>query len=204
MGKNYGPGEFEITLRNLDADVLAKINQQTNTMQNGTEAERQQAMLAMIPELPKLFSKGAELEISKCTMKIPEGAIDGHLLLTLPKGDNANPFELMQKIQGNASLKMPSALVKQLMEQSVLQQMATQPNMQQVLLQQLQTDSGDATKPALTNEQLATMQADKQIASMQQSGLITVNGSDFAIEVTLEQGKFNVNGKPFDPSMLKF
>lgn len=202
--KTYGPGELEISLRNLDAEILAKINQQATTMQNGTEAERQQAMMAMLPELPKLFSKGAEFEISKLNFKIPEGSIDGNLLVTLPKGDNANPFELVQKVQGHAKLKVPVALVKQLMQQSVAQQMAKQPDLQQALIQQLQSTNPTLNQAQITNEQLAAMQADKQISTMEQNGLIVLSGSDYVIEVNLEQGKFLVNGKPFDPTMLKF
>lgn len=202
--KIYGPGELEMSLKNLDADVLAKINQQANAMQNGTEAERQQAMMAMLPELPKLFSKGAEFEISKCNFKIPEGSIDGNLLVSLPKGDNENPFELMQKVQGHAKLKMPAALIKQLIQQSVMQQMAKQPDLQQTLVQQLQAANPSANQAQVTTEQLATMQADKQISTMEQNGLIVQSGSDYVIEVNLEQGKFSINGKPFDPAMVKF
>lgn len=199
--KNYGPGELEVSLKNIDAEVLARINQQTNAMQTGTEIERQQAMMAMLPELPKLFSKGAEFEISKCNFKIPEGSIDGNLLLSLPKGDNANPFELMQKIQGHAKFKAPAALLKQLMQQSVLQQMAKQPDMQQALVQQLQQNNPSAP---VTNEQLAAMQADKQISTMVQNGLIVESDSDYVVEANLQQGKLSINGKPFDASMLKF
>lgn len=202
-GKTYGSGELEITLRNLDADVLAQINQQATAMQNGTEAERQQAMMAMLPELPKLFSKGAEFEISKCSLKIPEGSIEGNLLVSLPKGDSANPFELIQKVQGNAKLKMPAALVKQLVQQTVIQQLTKQPDMQQALVEQLQI-STDASQPPPSPEQIAAMQADKQISTLEKNGVITLNGTDYVIEMSLAQGKFTVNGKPFDSSMLKF
>ncbi len=206
-GQTYGPGELQIALRNLDADVLADINKQATAMQNGTDAERQKAMMALLPELPKLFSKGAEFEISKLSFKIPEGLIEGNLLVSLPKGDNANPFELIQKIQGNAKLKMPKVIVKQLVQQSLLQQMAKQPEMQQALIQQMQNaqqgNPAQASQPAPSQEQLASMQADKQISAMEQNGLIVAQDTDFVTEVKLEQGKFTVNGKPFDPSMLK-
>jgi uncharacterized protein YdgA (DUF945 family) len=202
--KTYGPGALEVSLRNLDADILANINQQANAMQSGSEEERQKAMLAILPELPKLLNKGAELEISKLSMKIPEGDIDGSLLVSLPKGDNANPFELIQKIQGHAKLKVPSALVKQLMQQTVQQQMASQPEMQQALIQQLQDSNSAANQQTLTTEQIATMQADKQIAVLEQNGLVVLSGTDYVVELNLEQGKLIVNGKPFDPSMLRF
>lgn len=201
--KNYGPGDLEIALRNLDAEVLAKINQQANAMQQGTDAQRQQAIIELLPELPKLFSKGAEFEISKLNLVIPQGTIDGNLFLSLPKGDNANPFELMQKIHGNAKLKVPSAAVKELMLRSVKQQMEKQPEMKQ----QLQAAQVTATQPnqeASSVDQLASAQVDKQLGLLQQNGLITVQGTDYLVEVTLDQGKFIVNGKPFDPSMLKF
>ncbi|WP_298626417.1 YdgA family protein [uncultured Legionella sp.] len=204
-GQTYGPAEVEIALRNLDADVLARINQQATAMQNGTDAERQQAMMALLPELPKLFSKGAEFEISKLNVKLPQGVVDGSLLIALPKSETTNPFEMIQKIQGNAKLRVPTAVVKQLMQQSVMQQMAKQPEMQQALMQQLQSnDPAKANQPAPTPDQLAAMQTDKQIATLEQSGLITTDGSDYVIEIALEQGKFSVNGKPFDPSTLKF
>lgn len=202
--KTYGPGELEMSLKNLDAEVLARINLQTNTMQNGTEAERQQAMMAILPELPKLFSKGAEFEISKLNFKIPEGSINGNLLVSLPKGDNANPFELIQKIQGNAKLRVPVALAKQVMQQSVLQQMSKEPELQQALVQQLQAANPSANQAQLSNDQLAALQTDKQISTMEKNGLIVLSGSDYVIEVTLEQGKFTINEKPFDPAMLTF
>jgi len=203
-GLSYGPGELEITLRNLDADVIADINNQASAMQNGSEADRQKAMMSMLPELPKLFSKGAEFEISKLNLKIPEGVIDGHMLVSLPKGENSNPFELIQKIQGNAKLTMPKAVVKQLMEQSLMQQMSKQPELQQALIQQLNSQqTPQANQPAPTPEQLVAMQSDKQIAMLEQNGIISAQGTDYVIEVSLEQGKFMINGKPFDPSMLK-
>lgn len=204
-GQDYGPGDFELALRNLDANVLAKINQEAAAMQNGTEAQRQQAMISLLPELPKLFNKGAELEISKLSLKIPQGQIEGNLFVSLPKDENANPFELMQKIHGTAKLKVPTEAVKQIMHQSVMQQLATKPDMQQSLTQQLQAvTTTQPNQPTLTPEQLASAQVDKQLSMLQQNGLITVQGTDYSIEVTLDQGKFVINGKPFDSSMLKF
>ena len=202
--KTYGPGALEISLRNLDADVLAQINQQANKIQNGTEEERQLAMIAIFPELPKLFSQGVELEISKLTFKIPEGSIDGNLLVSLPKGDNSNPAELIQKIQGHAKLKAPTALVKQLMQQAVAQQMARNPEMQQILIQQLQGNNTDPSQAPLTTDQITAMQTDKQIAAMEQNGLVVLSGSDYVIEMNFDQGKLMVNGKQFDSSMLNF
>jgi uncharacterized protein YdgA (DUF945 family) len=203
--KIYGPGEVEMSLRNLDADVLAQINQQASTMQNGSEAERQQAVMSMLPELPKLFSKGAEFEISKCNFKIPEGSVDGSLLVSFPKGDTSNPFELLQKIQGHSKIKAPKSLVKQLITQSIVQQMAKQPDLQQALIKQMQsTNNTSSPKIQVSDEKLAAIQADNQINAMIQKSLIVSSGSDYEVELSLTKGNLTVNGKPFDSSMLQF
>lgn len=235
-GQNYGPGELDIALRNLDADVLAKINQQTSAMQNGDETQRQQAMLALLPELPKIFDKGAEFEISKLSLKIPQGLMEGKLHIALPKGENANPFELIQKLQGSAKFQIPSETLKQIMQQTAKQQLIKQPDLQQSLMQQVQKGevtgqpsqkespaanpttnqrnqpasvqnqgSSPANQPAApTIEQLAAIQAEKEISSLQQTGFLIAQGSDYIIEVSLNEGKITVNGKPFDFSMIKF
>lgn len=203
-GQKYGPGDIEISLRNLDADVLAKINEQATAMQNGSDADRQRAMLAMLPQLPKLLSKGAEFEISQFRLQLPEGLINGTMLVSLPKGDGGNPFELLQKIHGTAQLTVPKEVVKQLMHQSALQQLTKQPDLQQALLKQLQSSQPKANQVAITPEQLASMQTDKQIAALEQSGLVVVKGSDYVVDMNLEQGKFTVNSKPFDPASMKF
>lgn len=91
-----------------------------------------------------------------------------------------------------------------------MQQLAKEPDLQQTLVQQLQASqnanqtTGKTNQPAPTAEQLADMQTQKQLNALQQSGLIIVQGTDYVIEVSLEQGKFIINGKPYDPSMMKF
>ncbi|MBN9231099.1 MAG: hypothetical protein BGO90_08770 [Legionella sp. 40-6] len=199
--RSYGPGELKLAIRNLDADILARINKQTAGMQNATDLQRQQALIAVLPEIPKVFAKGAELEISKFDLKLPQGVMEGNLFIQLPVEDSANPLMMMQKIHGKGHLKVPAAAVREVFQKSVMQQMAKQPEYQQALTQEL-TPPG--ATPAPGAEQLAAMQADKQLNLLQQNGLVVAQGSDFVLDMTLEQGKLMVNGKPFDASMLKF
>ena len=130
---------LEISLRNLDADVLAEINKQATAMQNGTDAERQKAMMSLFLSYPNYLAKVLNLRFPNLVLKYLRAWLKVTYYVSLPKGDNANPFELIQKVQGNAKLKVPKAVVKQLMQQSVMQQMAKQPDMQQALIQQLQS-----------------------------------------------------------------
>jgi uncharacterized protein YdgA (DUF945 family) len=203
-GQTYGPGDMKLSLRNLDAEMVGKLNAQVQELQNKPEAERQQALLGMIPLLPKLLSKGPALELSTLTLKLPQGMLNGNLLVTLPKSETSNPFELIQKVEGKAKLQLPMAVVKQLMQQSVRQQLANQPIKEEIIKQLQAGQAKAANLPEPTLEELAVMRTDKQLEAMVKAGLIVTKGSDYVIEVTLKQGQFTVNSKPYDPSMMQF
>lgn len=186
-GKHFGPGNFEVSLRNLDAEVLARINQQMNTAQHGTDAEKQQAMLAMLPEIPKLFGKGAEFELSELSFAMPQGTIAGNLLVTLPAGDTANPFMMLQKVEGKGKVKVPADVIK-----LVLNEM----NKQKAVAAQAAPDVDAANQ--------AVSMTDAQLKAMLESGFIVQDGNYYVLEVALVQGNLSVNGKPFTPAMIKF
>ncbi|WP_133130887.1 YdgA family protein [Legionella yabuuchiae] len=142
-GKTYGPGEIKLAIKNLDADVLAKINEQANQVQGSSDAERQQALFTILPELPKLFSKGAQLEVTTLSFVMPEGNIEGNLTLNLPQGDSSNPFQLIQQIRGEGHLKMPAEFVKQGFKEAAKRQLIKQPSLQDALANQMQMHAAD-------------------------------------------------------------
>lgn len=244
-GKTYGPAILEMSIKNLDAKVLGDINEQANKIQQGSDTERQQALFAMLPELPKLFAKGAQFEISKLSLVMPEGAVEGALLVSLPKGDAGNPFQLLQKMQGHGNLKMPATVVRGLVMASVRQKLMSQPTLQQAMVQQMKNDdptqtndpatsqandpasapasdpakeqvsgaqsdqtevSPDQSKPMTPADidQQATVQTDQKLSTMEQVGLLSLQGKEYVIEVNLVQGQLSVNGKPFNPAMMQF
>lgn len=167
--KVYGPALLEVSIKNLDAQVLAKINDQANKMQQAPGLERQQAILAILPELPLLLNKGAQFEVEKLSFILPEGIIEGNLLLTLPKGEVGNPFQLLQKLQGHGKLKIPATLVKGVLVASIQQRLQTQPTLQQAMIQQMQNDSKAPDAPADKPDTAADhAKADESTSSQQQ------------------------------------
>lgn len=238
-GKTYGPASLEMSIKNLDAQVLANINEQANKMQQGTsDSERQQALFTLLPQLPKLFSQGAQFEISKLNLVMSEGPIEGDLLVSLPKGDAGNPFQLLQKVQGHGKLKIPAPVLKDFIMISVKQKLITQPTTQEAIAQQIQSNttppvpgtavqtttpaSADAAQPAATPpqagtpvnpvkpltvaeiEQQAQVQTEQKLSTMVQNGLLTLQGNEYVIEVSLQQGQLSINGKPFNQNMMQF
>lgn len=272
--KTYGPAIFEIAIKNIDASVLAELNEQIAKIQQGSDGDRQRALLSMLPQLPKLLSKGAQFEISKLSLVVPEGVVEGSLQVSLPKEAIGNPFQLIQKVQGNAKLRLPDVVIKSFIMASVKQHLLnqsepTEPNpshqiqaspSDKIAAPLLEKSSVPASESAHTQqaensqsvlsekpmiqaannpqaptsdklpenglaksamdhavqttekkpltqeevEQQAAMQTDKKISALLQAGLLTTQGSEYVIEVTLQQGQLLVNGKPFNPAMIQF
>jgi uncharacterized protein YdgA (DUF945 family) len=110
QGKTYGPGHLSLSLQQLDAETVSNINQIAQKAKNGSESERQQAMLSIIPQLPKLLSKGATLSLTDTSMTFPEGRVDLSLKTVLPATtESSNPLTLMKDIKGEGSVSMPES-----------------------------------------------------------------------------------------------
>ncbi len=220
--KQYGPGLLELSIKNLDAKVLAQLNAQANTLKHTSGAQRQQTLFAMLPVLPKLFVQGAAFEISTLKLTVPEGDIDGHFALALPKSDNVNPFQLMQTLEGNGKLQVPSEIVKRALTESLKQKAAAETSPQGKMLPHpdkvasASEPNGAATPAVAENDgknvqvtvtddmaKQAAAEADKKLSALVEAKLLDVQGPNYVIEFQLSQGKFIVNGQPFDPSTFK-
>ena len=225
QGRTYGPAVLELSIKNIDANVLADINQQANKMQQGSDEARQQALLALLPKLPLLFSKGAQFEVSKLSIAVPEGLIEGNLLLSLAVGDTKNPFQLLQNMQGHGKLKLPAVMLKEALVATARQKL-----LGQALVQEAKKDSASApasapvAKPdgssvSTENNSAAVVVQDnpinpaqlqkeavdaasRQIDGMVTSGMLVSQGTEYVVEVTLAQGQLLINGKPFTSAML--
>ena len=189
--KTYGPAVFEMSIKNLDAQVLSEINAQVNKVQQGTGSERQQALFAILPELPKLFGKGAQFEISKLNLAGPEGAIDGTLLVSLPKGDTGNPFQLLQKVTGHGVLKIPAVMLKGLVAASVKQRLISQQTVQTDMNPQLKDNDSSKMQAqdqaALAEAQAAQAQA--QAGQAQAPASTETQGNQAQVATSQEQTK---------------
>lgn len=191
LDKAYGPAHLDLMIKNIDADAAAKLNDLAVQLQNAADADKQKISFAMLAQVPVLFSKGAQFEIARFDAKMPEGLVEGKALVSLPKDPGMNPFAIMQKIKGNAELKIPVAVLK-----TLLIQMNRSNN------QAAQAAQG---ANATTAQQQAPDQlAEEQVKSMLQSGLIVQHDTDFMVQLSFENGQLMVNAKPFNPAMMKF
>lgn len=215
-GKSFGPAVLDVSISNLDADTMVRINDQTNHMQQASEADRHTALLSMLPELPKLVSKGAKFAVNELSIATPEGLIKGNLLLSLPNATWDNPFKLIQSLVGDGKLTLSAAVVKKFLNDAAKLRLQNQVDAQPVVLAPVASEATPGAIPAPVDngavvvaaapdvEQQAMAQTDERLLKMVRSGLLLPEGSDYVIVFKLAGGQLTVNGKSFNPGMIQF
>ncbi len=205
QGETYGPGKLSLAIRNLDAEILARVNKKLQQLNNASEDEARRIFMGMLPELPALLSKGATFELSTLTFSMPQGTINGQLMVSLPAGEDIkNPFALLQKIKGDGKLSIPAEVVKAMVAERAKQALKD-PQTRQMLehMRQARADSNAAAPAAMDDQQMVTDMVHKQLDQLAQSGMIVKKGSDYYMEFKLENGSLTINGKPISPAMLR-
>jgi len=201
--KTYGPAELDMLTKNLDAEVLANLNSRANQLQQVgvNRAQAQQALLSLLPDVPKLLSKGAIFEISKLKLGLPEGLMDASLHIAFPETKTDAPLQLLPSVEGAGQLKIPAAFVKSLLVRSYKQKLLMSPAHAESLV----TEEPAETQVATVNlDQQATHQADQKLADLIQAGALQAKESDYVLELKLSAGRLLVNGHPFHSGMLNF
>jgi len=197
--ETFGPANIEMAVRNLDAEAMGKINALSQDIQSDDKAKKQRAMMSMMAEVPNLLSKGPQLEISQLEVRLPQGQVSGNLYVSVPQSEKPNIMTLMQGISGKAHLEVPKAVAQWLIADSMKEAMMKN-QLQQMMAQQ----QNDGTLQMSEVMQQAKDLADKRISAMVSSGMVSEKGDMLVVDVIYEQSKLTVNGKPFNPAMMKF
>jgi len=201
--KTYGPAEIMMSAKNLDANVLANLNASATQLQKAgvNRSQAQQALLSLLPDVPNLLSKGAVFEISKLSIKLPEGLMNGSLRVAFPKTKTGTPLRLLPKVEGDGQLNMPASFIKSLFVTSYKQTLLTAPAHAEPAV----TDEAGNTQVETVNlDQQATHQADQKLADLIRAGALQAKGSDYVLELKFSSGRLLVNGHPFQSEMLNF
>lgn len=206
-GELIGPIALDLSIDNLDASTLAGINDQMNQMQQGNESERHQALLSLLPSLPKLLSHGAKLSLDQLSITTPDGVVKANVQLSLPKTPSDNPFRLIQSIQGEGKLTVSSVVLKKYLTRMARQQLSRQalPSTATTDASIVAVDGNVSVAPTAAQlEQKANAATDERITRLVSSGVLVLEGSDYVAVLKLSQGELSVNGKPFNASMMQF
>jgi|GEM_PF-6539654 len=217
--KTYGPGKLKIVLRNLDAKTLSEIQNQLQTITNGnlTDSQRQLMVLVLLPKLPKLVEKGAQFEVKTLKFNLPEGVIDAKANVSLPDittSDTSktevlmmnNPMQLINQIQANADISLPSLWLKEtlaaLVESKIRQHQITQ----QQLVQNDEEVNSNSTPQLLSDQEMAHLakeKADNRIANWVKNGILIEKNGTYQLNIVFKNGSLTVNDKPFTGTTLQ-
>ncbi|USQ13328.1 YdgA family protein [Legionella lytica] len=190
--QNYGPGVFKLSIKNLDPNVMAKLNQQeANMVENNVDPNL--AMLAIAAELPKLLTKGPVIELAEMNLTLPEGQINGNFKIWLPENEAKDASQAMQKVRGEGHFKAPIRLVKSLIVASIKSDLTKKVQQQQPA----SVTNPIAAFPAPVNPDAeAQKQAEQLVADLTNKGFLKVDGDNYVVDFTLENQKLQINGKP--------
>lgn len=206
---DYGPGVLNVSASNLDATALGHIQHQLQMLNNSnlTEAQQQVMWLTLLPELPVLLEHGAEFEVKQFQLSTPLGLILVMAKVKLPvqKPGNRNPLLLLNQIQADASVEMPTEWLDE-MTTHFLKFKIQQDQLMQAKKLENANASADMLPKVLSEEEidvLAHQQTDKQLESLVESGILIKKNNLYRIKVTFKKGAFIVNGKPFNENAIR-
>lgn len=197
----FGPAVLNIIISNLDATILADINQKIAQTQQRSDQERQRLLLSLIPDVTHLLSKGAKLHVSKFNINMPKGHVTLNMGVSFQKSNNPNIFQLIQHIEGAGTIKITSSILQTWLQQLVRHN--------RVIHQSSTNDikEGDVKTTAITtsndalDKEIETMSSEK-IKALINNGFIYLDGSDYVIALKFNLGKLYINGHLFSPAML--
>ncbi|MCL9684487.1 YdgA family protein [Legionella maioricensis] len=204
--KTYGPSSLKWGIKNLDPAAMADINQLEWTMlENNSDTNL--LKLKLLAELPKLLSKGAELELSEMILNFPEGKVTGNFKIMLPQNES-DPGKLLQKAHGEGQFKATIAVVKQLMVTFIEDDLKKQAEKAAQTPSSSQSGTSStaiiAPPPSTTYfHDEAQKQMENTLQNLVSKGLLKVDGNDYVLIFKLENEQFSVNGQPFNPAMLQ-
>lgn len=207
--KYYKNCSFDLYVRNLDTKKLMDVNSKIKSAQNGTERQRHQAILAILPDLPELLNKGAEIELSDFNVDMQDGNIKGEFILSLAKDENKNPFYLIQKARGNGHIQITKELLIKILQN--LYATSDVSTNKEAIENKPNLDSDVSSRNSVIDDQAKTSdvknlsidRANVKITELLNSGAIVAMGDNYVIDLKIVQGRLLVNDKSFSMDMLR-
>lgn len=210
--KIYSRNILDLSFKNLDANVLDSMNRKLGELQrsNPNGSDKQKLLWTLIPDLPALLSKGAQMKINNFETNLPNGHIKVDLALNLPNENLTNPLQLVQKIEGESHIRISQTVLSQWVENN-MRKLMTAKMQKQALNQEMQASASENGKDQSTQitdpkssdaAALAATKAKEKIKEWTDAKILVLEGKDYIILLKLMNGKLFINGHVFDPSML--
>lgn len=193
---SLGPSHADINIKNLDAQTLESMNKVLSNTHAKTEEEKHKALLALIPELPVLLSKGAQINITDLEMTLAKGLLKANINLSFPNEAIYTPWQLMKKISGDGSIRLTADVFKTWLEGVVKQKL--------VAMQHQEPALGDVLLPQSNSplDNVISSKLDEKINYLRNIGILKQDGNDYVLTFKLAQGQLMINDHVVSPEMF--
>ncbi|NNJ92450.1 MAG: YdgA family protein [Gammaproteobacteria bacterium] len=189
--ERFGPAELEMEIVSISAEVMARFQESVREMQQQQLPPQQQGLAmmgVMMSALPAFLEQNPGFRINKFELLTPQGQVSATFSLAaedMKVTDVSAAPLLIQKLVGDASIRAPEPLVKQMLMAISLQQamnaLQNSENAEEVDMAALQSNI----------EQLTT----EQIETVIRQGFVERKGNMLLSKASLKAGLLSVNGK---------
>lgn len=196
VGRNsYGPGIYELELRNINKGAFEEIQKELYEDQNIQESAttKEEPWARIMKVLPRLLEGSPEIELTKLSIKTGEGEILGHALISL-KGDPelaANPLLLLAAVSAELKLSVSKPLLENLLKDYKIEEITDEIKSQ-----------NEAPPSDKKLQNLGKTRAQSEIKQMLDQNILVLKNGNYKIEASYRLGEIILNGKPLDLSSL--
>lgn len=198
-GGKYGPGGYELAIRNIDMASCMKVQDVLKKNQNTaqTEEAREKFMAELMKIVPDLIKKSPEIELTKLNLETSNGSLDGHLKISVDGSNQnnpelaANPLFLLAAIKANARVSVTKTLLETIL---------TGYKKEEILDDFKKAD--DEIPPDEEILGMAKEEAGDEIKGLKDQNIITESGDNYELKASYEMGQVTLNGQPLDMGSL--
>lgn len=192
----YGPGNVNITIRNLDAATLKRFEDELNKIYGRSLPQEQMQMMVtgkMMEYAGKLTRDNPEIEVTRLSFVAPGGELQGKAKFVIEGKEqdlSANPMLLLTAVKGSAEISMPESLAKAIVMPQIQRDLA--------LLQQEGRLSQEETSH-LTPETIDQIANEAYPRYLRDSGFgrwFVRDGAGYKFALSVSRGQVVVNGVP--------
>jgi uncharacterized protein YdgA (DUF945 family) len=190
-GDDYGPGAFELVLRNLDLKALGELQGLANTPPS-EELDAEAASKRAMEPLQQLLAQSPELEITELSFTSPDGTLQGTGQARI---DGESPalamgvLGAMSALSAEADLLFPPRLLHKLLDQILADQLAEPTSTFSVEAARAHGSGGAALRSEWLDRLLS-------------AGYVQLTPDGYRVRLEFAGGGLRLNGLPVDPALL--
>jgi uncharacterized protein YdgA (DUF945 family) len=190
--QRYAPGRLEMALRNIDGEAWQGLRQAMAELEAKALAEQELARARVIlftQQMPEVLGSSPEIAVEQLQLVGPAGTLEASARIGVDGSDPValgNPFMLLAKIQAEARMSVPTAMLHALVDRYLESTVASEAG-------------------PVSAEEIAAMAKQTRVAMLAKllsDNTLVQEGDVYRLRARLEEGLLIVNGRPADPSFL--